>query len=154
VPVKRRIEKRRVNDFAAWDATLRCGCDFFGDLAPAELEPGHHGQPRVEAARSAWGAHGARVVAEAALLPVIDNGSVWGLWAFGPPPGAEPEAVAHCLAMMRADWGKAPDWADRQQAEEWRQGHQQSLRRSARFTGEAPPWALEHFPEIERAGDR
>lgn len=90
----------------------------------------------------------AQLLAEKAATGRYGNRSPWGLWAFGPPPEADPESLAACLAMMRDDWNHAPYWDDRKAAEAWRAEHRERLRRDARFTGTVSAWVAEQFDDF------
>lgn len=153
MPVKRRVGKAR-NDFETWASTLGSGYDFFGDLpeemrASTDTDNGRTGPPSIAAARAAWAKNGARMLDEKAVNPAnFGNGSLWALWAFGPPPGAYPDALNINLAQMQDDWNVAPDWADREAAQLRLAQDRARLAAYARCTGRISKWVSEHFPDL------
>lgn len=97
MPIKRRIEKRRLSpeaECAAWHDVFQSGFDFFGDAAELTglREPIHFGdleareearEPWLAAARDAWTRHGARWLAEHSEQPRLH--AVWAVEQFGLP---------------------------------------------------------------------
>ncbi len=85
MPVKRRIEKRRMDPAAeldAWSGAFQSHHTYFGELEEIGVKTDSYGRPDRATAEEAWHRLGARFLAEK-HNPVL--GTPWALSEFGEP---------------------------------------------------------------------
>lgn len=85
MPVKRRLEKRRLDPHAeakAWESYFDCGRDFFQDLPAVGVPVGPYGKTDFETARAAWHRLGRIFLANRKPDP---HRPPWALQVFGDP---------------------------------------------------------------------
>jgi hypothetical protein len=83
MPVRRRSNRRRGDDFKAWAGYLECGFDFFGELPSI----GRKEHPPLVAARAAWLRFAPELIERWQTSRVGIPHLPWAIEEFGLPKG-------------------------------------------------------------------